>query len=73
MATQSRQANFVDWYPFVVPYVPGQGWVLHNPWYYGEHLLYDLADFDVTVTFTDGAQPKIAASGAEMAPDRCHS
>ena len=33
-----RQANFVDWYPFVVPYVPGQGWVLHNPWYYGEHL-----------------------------------
>src|SRR5687768_1552816 len=62
-----RQANFVDWYPFVVPYVPGQGWVLHNPWYYCEHLMYDLADFDVTVTFTDGAQPKVAASGAEVA------
>src|SRR5688572_26671340 len=61
-----RQANFVDWYPFVVPYIPGQGWVLHNPWYYGEHLMYDLADFDVTVTFTDGAQPKVAASGAEV-------
>jgi aminopeptidase N len=61
-----RQANFVDWYPFVVPYIPGQGWVLHNPWYYGEHLMYDLADFDVTVTFTDGANPKIAASGAEV-------
>ena len=63
-----RQANFVDWYPFVVPYIPGKGWVLHNPWYYGEHLMYDLADFDVTVTFTDGAQPKIAASGAEVEP-----
>jgi hypothetical protein len=61
-----RQVNFVDWYPFVVPYVPGRGWVLHNPWYYGEHLMYDLADFDVTVTFTDGASPKIAASGAEV-------
>jgi hypothetical protein len=61
-----KQVNFVDWYPFVVPYVPGQGWVLHNPWYYGEHLVYDLADFDVTVTFTDGTSPIIAASGAEV-------
>ncbi len=61
-----RQVNFVDWYPFVVPYVSGQGWLLHNPWFYGEHLVYDLADFDVTVTFTDGVNPKIAASGAEI-------
>jgi hypothetical protein len=60
------QMNFVDWYPFIVPYLPGQGWLLHNPWYYGEHLVYDLADFDVIVTFTDGADPKIAASGAEV-------
>ena len=63
-----RQVNFVDWYPFVVPYIPGQGWLLHNPWFYGEHLVYDLADFDVTVTFTDGANPQIAASGAEVKP-----
>ena len=61
-----KQVNFVDWYPFVVPYLPGQGWVLHNPWFYGEHLMYDLADFDVAVTFTDGANPKVAASGAEI-------
>jgi hypothetical protein len=61
-----KQVNFVDWYPFVVPYIPGQGWILHNPWFYGEHLMYDLADFDVTVTFTDGANPKVAASGAEI-------
>jgi aminopeptidase N len=61
-----KQVNFVDWYPFVVPYIPGQGWILHNPWYYGEHLVYDLADFDVTVTFTDGANPQIAASGAKV-------
>lgn len=63
-----RQANLVEWYPFVVPYIPGQGWVLHNPWYYGEHLMYDLADFDVMVTFTDGSEPMIAASGAEVEP-----
>ncbi len=61
-----RQINFVDWYPFIVPYISGQGWVLHNPWFYGEHLVYDVADFDVTVTFTDGTTPQIAASGAEV-------
>ncbi|HLO13632.1 MAG TPA: M1 family metallopeptidase, partial [Anaerolineales bacterium] len=63
-----KQVNFVDWYPFVVPYQSGTGWVLHNPWFYGEHLVYDLADFDVTVTFTDGAHPQIAASGVEDKP-----
>ena len=61
-----RQTNFVDWYPFIVPYQPGEGWILHNPWFYGEHLVYDLADFDVRVTFTDGAKPEIASSGAEV-------
>lgn len=61
-----KQVNFVDWYPFVVPYQPGQGWILHNPWFYGEHLVYDLADFDVSLTFTDGATPKVAASGEEI-------
>ena len=62
-----RQVNFVDWYPFIVPYVSGEGWILHNPWFYGEHLVFDTADFDVTVTFTDGSSPQIAASGAETA------
>jgi hypothetical protein len=61
-----RQANFVDWYPMIVPHQPGEGWILHNPWFYGEHLVYDPADFDVRVTFTDGAAPQIAASGEEV-------
>ncbi len=61
-----KQVNFIDWYPFVVPYIPGQGWILHNPWYYGEHLVYDLADFDVKITFTDGTNPLVASSGEEI-------
>jgi len=61
----AKQTNFVDWYPFVVPYQPGQGWILYNPWYYGEHLVYDLVDFDVTISFADGSVPMIASSGAE--------
>jgi hypothetical protein len=64
-----RQINLVEWYPFVVPYVSGEGWILHNPWYYGEHLVYDLADFDVTISFSDGTEPQIAASGAETASE----
>ncbi|MBW7920410.1 MAG: M1 family metallopeptidase [Anaerolineales bacterium] len=65
----AQQVNLVDWYPFIVPYVTGKGWVLHNPWYYGEHLTFEAADFDVRVEFTDGSNPVIAASGEEVASD----
>ena len=60
-----RQVNLVDWYPFVVPYAPGSGWLLHNPWFYGEHLVYPLADFDVTLRFSNNDNlPVVAASAA---------
>src|SRR5665648_235799 len=62
----TRQLNMVDWYPFVVPYVPGQGWLLNEPATYGEHLIYDSASFDVMVSFAGETIPVIAASGAEI-------
>jgi hypothetical protein len=46
------QVNLTDWYPFVVPYVMGQGWVLHEPGGMGEHLVYDAADFEVNIRTT---------------------
>ncbi|HTO99939.1 MAG TPA: M1 family aminopeptidase [Anaerolineales bacterium] len=56
------QINLVNWYPFVVPNLNGQ-WVLHDPWYYGEHLVYDAADYVVNLKQADPAvQPVIAAS-----------
>ncbi|MBL8101809.1 MAG: hypothetical protein JNM02_04700 [Anaerolineales bacterium] len=59
----SRQLNLTNWYPFVVPFINGE-WVLHEPWYYGEHLVYDAADYEVTVKFADPATaPIVAASG----------
>lgn len=59
----TRQLNLVNWYPFVVPYINGE-WILHDPWYYGEHLVYDSADYEVNLRFTDPANaPTIAASG----------
>ena len=57
-----NQINLTDWYPFVVPY--RNGWVLHDDYYLGEHLVHDAADFDVNVRLTDG-NVTVAASGVE--------
>lgn len=59
----TRQMNLTNWYPFVVPNINGE-WILHDPWYYGEHLVYDAADYEVNVKFADPASaPIVAASG----------
>ena len=47
------QLNLTDWYPFVVPYILGQGWVLHEPGPMGEHLVYEAADFEVNLRTTE--------------------
>jgi hypothetical protein len=66
-----RQLNLVDWYPFVVPYEAGRGWLWNRPANYGEHLVYDPADFDVTVRFEGKIVPVLAAPGQETsASDR---
>jgi hypothetical protein len=66
----SRQINLVNWYPFVVPYINGE-WILHDPWFYGEHLVHDTADYEVNLRFTNPATaPVVAASGvAEQLED----
>ncbi len=62
-----RQANLVDWYPFVPPFVPGQGWLAHPAGFYGEHLVFESADFSVSLRLEE-AQPEIviAASAAAI-------
>lgn len=57
----TRQLNLTNWYPFVVPFINDE-WVLHEPWYYGEHLVYESADYEVNVKFADPASPPIVAS-----------
>ena len=66
----SRQINLVNWYPFVVTYINGE-WTLHDPWFYGEHLVYDSADYEINLKFIDPATtPIVAASGVpEAQPD----
>lgn len=65
-----RQVNLTDWYPMLVPFDPQNGWLLADPWYYGEHLTYPLADFGITLSFADPLKaPTVAASGqAETTP-----
>ncbi len=57
----SRQVNLANWYPFIVPYEAKTGWVLHEPWYYGEHLVYEAADYEVNFKTDPGVV--VATSG----------
>lgn len=59
----ARQVNLTNWYPMVVPYQAENGWQLSDPWFYGEHLVYPSAVFDLSLQFVDPANvPVIAAS-----------
>jgi hypothetical protein len=70
-----RQVDLVDWYPFVVPYVAGQGWLLHTPQPYGEYLVYDEAAFDVNLRLMDPSQAVVVAASAplEVTADGWHA
>lgn len=57
------QVNLADWYPFVVPY--NGGWVLHDPWSFGEHLVYDSSDFEVNMKVQDEGIIIAASAPAE--------
>lgn len=61
-----RQTNLVDWYAYLPPYIPGEGWLAHPPGYYGEHQVYPLSDFEVNLQVIGApADLTIAASAPE--------
>lgn len=57
-----RQANLIDWYPFFPAYFPGEGWVIRDPWAFGENLAYPIANIYVGLRFASAARPVVAAS-----------
>lgn len=63
----AKQINFSDWYPFIPPYDPDSGWIIHQPAEVGEYLVYDCANFDLTLNLVNSTVLTIAAS-AEVAP-----
>ena len=65
----SQQVIFGDWYPSVPPFVPGKGWLAHPPAMYGEHLVYEIADFEVAIRFTDGQSNLVIAASAPAVQD----
>ena len=60
----NRQVNLTNWYPFVVPRQNGE-WILPEPWYFGEHLVYDAADYEVNFKTNDPAVVVAASANAE--------
>jgi hypothetical protein len=65
----SVQTNLGDWYPFIPSYLPGKGWLVHPPAFYGEYLVYDIADFDVAIRFAGGQDNLVIAAGAPAVQD----
>ncbi len=65
----ARQTNLTDWYPFVPPYFPGEGFILRDAFTYGENLSYPIADYQVSVTFTDPYNTPIVAASALGTPN----
>jgi hypothetical protein len=64
-----RQANLVDWYPYLPPYRPGEGWLAHAPAATGEHLVYALADFQVQVALAEPVPGLVIAASAPATQD----
>ena len=64
-----RQTNLVDWYPYVPPYVNGEGWLIHSTWYLGEYQVYDEADYFVTFTLAHPIEGLVLAASAPAVQD----
>ena len=59
--------NFSDWYPFIPPYDDEKGWVIHQPAEVGEYLVYDMADFDLTLDLA-GQDGLVIAASTQVVP-----
>ncbi len=61
------QLNLVDWYPMVVPYQEDSGWLIHDPWIFGEFMVYPVADFEITLDLGGADLVAAASTAAEEA------
>jgi hypothetical protein len=63
-----RQINLTGWYPYLPPYITGQGWLTHPPSSVGEYQVYELANFTVQFQIDNGPENiQIAASSQAVA------
>lgn len=59
-----RQSNFIDWYPFLPPYDNELGWVANPPGYYGEHDVYEIANYSVVINTINAPENLIIAASS---------
>jgi len=64
-----RQTNIVDWYPYIPPYQPGEGWLVHKHCWFGEHQVFDVAVFRVMLTLAEPVQDLVIAASAPAEQD----
>lgn len=69
-----RQANLGDWYPFVPPYDPVRSWLVHDAGSFGEHLVYDISDYEVQIELTGTEQDLVIAASAlgQLSEEKIH-
>lgn len=60
----ARQTNIVDWYPYIPPYLDGEGWLVHKKWWFGEHQVFSVADFQVQINLTEPVEDLVMAASA---------
>jgi hypothetical protein len=63
------QTNLVDWYPFLPPYQPGRGWWANQAGPCGEHLVYENADFEVSIRLLDERDDLVVAASSPAKVD----
>lgn len=61
-----RQMLLSDWYAFIPPYLPEDGWLIHTPGYVGEYLAYPLADFIVNLRLSPPMESLVVAASAPL-------
>ena len=61
-----RQLLLADWYPFIPPYIQGQGWLIHSPGDVGEYLSYPLSTFTVELQLSPPNESLVVAASAPL-------
>jgi hypothetical protein len=59
------QLNLVDWYPYVPPRSDQGDWVANPPWFFGEHQVYEAADFQVELELVSPPAGLVLAASSE--------
>ncbi len=72
LSVSPRQLHLANWYPYLPPYDSEAGWLIHPPGLVGEHLVFDPADFEVTLRTADPTLVLMAPGVASALPDGAH-